>query len=326
MRMFQPSRLIAAPAAAVLMAALLIAASHARTAIVPGAIERLKPGASLWAPNIAPEGPVTIVVSIPLQRALVYRNGIPIGVTTVSTGRSGHETPTGVFTILEKQVDHKSSLYDDAPMPFMQRLTWDGVALHAGDLPGYPASHGCIRLPRDFARRLYAITRRGAVVIITDESVQPEVSPAATPALARAAAATIDAQEFEWLPEASLSGPVSIMVSGGDRRLLVLRNGVLIGSAPLQLDEPIAVTSAFILRSIDAAGEHWFEIGLPGQRAPQTDELSVDQKQKGRLPEAFIPLLASVLRPGVTMLVTRDTLAASGVGRTLRVMESRADR
>jgi lipoprotein-anchoring transpeptidase ErfK/SrfK len=93
-----------------------------------------------------------------------------IGVSTVSTGKPGHDTPTGTFNILEKQLKHRSTLYNDAPMPFMQRLTWDGVALHAGNIPGYPASHGCIRLPAAFAELLFNATRLGVSVTITDEA------------------------------------------------------------------------------------------------------------------------------------------------------------
>jgi hypothetical protein len=91
-------------------------------------------------------------------------------VSTVSTGKPGHDTPPGVFTILQKQKMHHSTLYDDAPMPFMQRLTWDGIALHAGRLPGYPASHGCIRLPAAFAETLYDVTAHGGVVVVADDA------------------------------------------------------------------------------------------------------------------------------------------------------------
>lgn len=140
---------------------------------VDGQIEHLKPGEYFWAPEISPAGPVTIIVSLATQRAYAYRNGVPIGVSTVSSGTKGHATPTGVFTILQKDIDHVSNLYSDAPMPFMQRLTWGGVALHAGNLPGYPASHGCIRLPPAFAKRLYAITKLGMTVVITNDAAVP---------------------------------------------------------------------------------------------------------------------------------------------------------
>lgn len=133
-------------------------------------VATLEPGQFAWHPDAAPAGPVSIVVSLPLQIAYVYRSNVLIGVSTVSTGKPGHDTPTGTFNILEKQVTHRSTLYNEAPMPFMQRLTWDGIALHAGVVPGYPASHGCVRLPAEFAQALFGVTRRGASVIITDDA------------------------------------------------------------------------------------------------------------------------------------------------------------
>jgi lipoprotein-anchoring transpeptidase ErfK/SrfK len=133
------------------------------------AADTLRPGQYRWQPEAASaDGPISIIVSIPLQRAWVFRAGALIGLTTVSTGQPGYDTPTGTFPILQKKVDHRSNLYDDAPMPFMQRLTWDGVAIHAGRIPGEPASHGCIRLPRAFARQLYGVTALGTVVTVTD--------------------------------------------------------------------------------------------------------------------------------------------------------------
>jgi len=127
---------------------------------------QLKNGQFVWAPELSPSGPLLMVVNLESQRAVLFRNGIPIGASTVSSGAEGHETPTGVFTILQKNIDHKSNLYNDAPMPYMQRLTWGGVALHAGNLPGYPQSHGCIRLPGDAARQLFREVPIGTVVTI----------------------------------------------------------------------------------------------------------------------------------------------------------------
>ena len=137
-------------------------------------IEDLKPGEFTWHPERSPEGPVAIIVSIPEQRVFVYRNGIRIGVSTCSTGKPGHETPTGVFTILEKDKNHHSSTYNDAPMPNMNRLTWNGVALHAGNLPGYPASHGCVRLPVKFSEVLFGVTHVGTPVILAGSHTDPK--------------------------------------------------------------------------------------------------------------------------------------------------------
>ncbi|WBH17497.1 L,D-transpeptidase family protein [Sphingomonas radiodurans] len=127
----------------------------------------LAPGKYLWEEDAA-AGPVSILISIPDQKAYVYRGERLVAVSTVSTGKEGNDTPVGIFTILQKKEMHRSNLYDDAPMPFMQRLTWDGVAIHAGRNPGFPASHGCIRVPASFAKKLFAATEMGATVEITD--------------------------------------------------------------------------------------------------------------------------------------------------------------
>ena len=102
----------------------------------------LKPGEYWWKPQLSPSGPVVALVSIPHQTIYVYRNGILIGRSSLSSGKNG-STPGGVFAILEKKETHRSKKYDNAPMPNMQRLTWSGIAMHSGQLPGYPASHGC---------------------------------------------------------------------------------------------------------------------------------------------------------------------------------------
>lgn len=136
----------------------------------------LKPGEFEWLPAAQSRtgAPVTILISLNEQRAYVYRDGQRIAVTTVSTGMPGFDTPTGVFEILQKKKVHHSNRYKDnrgrpAAMPFMQRLTWSGIAMHAGRIPGEPASHGCVRLPKQFAQQLYDITRHGGIVVISDD-------------------------------------------------------------------------------------------------------------------------------------------------------------
>src|ERR1700684_3683382 len=134
----------------------------------------LKKGQFLWMADAVTSAPILMVVSITEQKAYVYRNGVLIGATTVSTGRPGHVTPTGVFTVLPKQKEHRSTIYDAAPMPYMERLTWGGVALHAGGLPGYPESHGCIHLPTEFAKDLFDISPNGMTVVIGTDQTAPE--------------------------------------------------------------------------------------------------------------------------------------------------------
>jgi len=130
---------------------------------------RLSTGQFVWVPEAASTGPLSLVIDLTTQRVLVYRGAVPIAASTISSGSEGRETPTGAFAILQKEVFHRSGTYDDAPMPYMQRLTDKGVAMHAGNLPGYSASHGCIRLPKDFAKLLYGITEIGTPVTIIDE-------------------------------------------------------------------------------------------------------------------------------------------------------------
>jgi L,D-transpeptidase catalytic domain len=120
-----------------------------------------------------PKGPLQIVVSIDHQRVTLFSNGVRVAQGPVSTGVPGHPTPMGVFSIIEKDRYHRSNLYSNAPMPFMQRITWSGVALHEGVLPGYPASHGCIRMSQDFAQKLWPTTKLGARVIIARGELVP---------------------------------------------------------------------------------------------------------------------------------------------------------
>lgn len=120
-----------------------------------------------------PVGPIVIAISIEKQQLKLYdQNGL-FAETPVSTGMRGHSTPMGVFSIIQKNKYHRSNIYSNAPMPYMQRITWSGVAMHAGVLPGYPASHGCIRMPMNFAMRMWGWTRMGARVIVTPGEVSP---------------------------------------------------------------------------------------------------------------------------------------------------------
>lgn len=118
---------------------------------------------------------VVIAISKASQHMYVFRNGVLWDSSPVSTGKRGKETPSGTFAILQKRRHHRSNLYSNAPMPFMQRLTWDGIAIHAGRLPGYPASHGCIRLPHGFASDLFKLTGfMTTAVIVTNDPLETE--------------------------------------------------------------------------------------------------------------------------------------------------------
>jgi hypothetical protein len=152
-----------------------------------------------------PKGPLQIFISIDQQKLHLYSDGMHVADTSIATGVPSLPTPLGVFSVIQKQVFHRSNLYSDAPMPFMQRITWSGVALHEGESIGHQASHGCIRMPHDFAVRLYRLTKLGVPVVIAQPELKPaafadphlfvhrdkppEPSPAAAPAVSAAAPA-----------------------------------------------------------------------------------------------------------------------------------------
>ncbi|MFL6759131.1 L,D-transpeptidase family protein [Sphingomonas sp.] len=126
----------------------------------------LKPGEYLWAAAVPKDGDPRIVVDLLTQMAYVYRGEKLLGASSMSSAKTGHITPFGYWTILEKRPFYRSKKYDNAPMPFMQRIDDYGIAFHGGVNPGYPASHGCMRLPMKFAQKLYGVTRIGTKVVI----------------------------------------------------------------------------------------------------------------------------------------------------------------
>lgn len=141
--------------------------------------------------------PLYIVISRPDQHLTVYRGTDAVATSRVSTGKPGHITPTGVYSIIQKARFHRSNKYDDAPMPFMERITWSGIALHGSNsVPGHPASHGCVRLPPAFAKDLYGMTAVGAHVIIANTDVAPKEVDA--PVLFQPA--TLSASAAGWSP------------------------------------------------------------------------------------------------------------------------------
>ena len=147
-----------------------------------GPTDSLKPGQYVWEKRESYEGPLKIVAVLDIQRIYIFQSDKLIGFSTISAGKKGKETPTGYFNILQKNIDHKSNLYSNAPMPFMQRLTWDGIAIHGGHIPGYPASHGCIRLPHEFAKLLFGVTQMNQEVVVLKDTGTPLKRPEPKPA------------------------------------------------------------------------------------------------------------------------------------------------
>ena len=304
------------------------------------AFAELKQGEFIWFGDVARSGPLLMVVSLDEQRAYVYRNGVLTGVTTVSTGKKGHETPTGVFTILQKNKDHFSNIYDDAPMPYMQRLTWGGIALHAGGLPGYPASHGCIRLPSEFARRLFEVTSTGMTVVVASERSQlaqaaypgflAPVNPAGEPATTLP---LMTSESLRWHPEAAPEGPLSAVLSRQSGRLVVYRSGVEIGRARVVFhgSEPVGTHVLLMVEGAAQAPQRynprhetqrWVEVDIAGYGNRSGTEPDAWLAQRIEIPPAFVTLVSHELVPGDTVLVTDELITPDTSGTQLDVINS----
>ena len=291
----------------------------------------LKPGEYWWNPRLSPNGPLVVLVSVPEQTMHVYRNGILIGRSTVSTGTKGHATPGGVFTILEKKQEHYSKKYDNAPMPNMQRLTWTGIAMHSGNLPGYPASHGCIRMPFDFSQLLFSQTSKGGTVVIGDGKT-PVPHMASNPGVLLAPK-DINAEmvkplasgEFQWHPERSTSGPITMLVSAADRTFYVYRNGEPIGRASIEVKGKLGGHVFTMLEGVSAAesalvpgkaARIWMSVESNG--ASRSADVAGLAKRVRISPE-FAGKVYELLTPGATLIVT-DQAAVRKASRDFTIM------
>ena len=324
------------------VSALMVASAIATPAIAQGAklsspvdavAATLKPGQFIWNGDVAPDGPMTVIVHLPTQMAYVYRNGVRIGVSTVSTGKKGHKTPTGIFTILQKSKDHRSNLYNNAPKPYMQRLTWDGIALHAGNLPGYPASHGCIRMPMEFSKLLYGASSLGMTVVVSDDASLPELAdddvflaPLTPDGLSpdRAIQSPANNGSYSWHPEKSVEGPVTIVLSTVSKRVVVFRNGIEIGSAKVKVADGFELgTRALQYAGTGPDGQtRWVYLPLPGYtvKKGQIDErLALRQVS---LPDGFNQLIRSVIGPGTTVLATTAGMHTGSTGQATTIISN----
>ena len=289
--------------------------------------DRLKAGEWVWAPAVAPSGPLLVYVDLSRQLATVYRNGVRIGVSTVSSGKAGHETPTGVFTILQKDAHHRSSKYNDALMPYQERLTWDGVALHAGGLPGYPESHGCVHLPYGFSQDLFSITSLGATVVIDGDAAEHVRTSAASllspfddkgrPVIG----GSLDGRLFSWTPERSPAGPMTIVVSKSDRAVVVLRNGIEIGRSVAQVTDADPGSHVVTLTQGPGGAPSWIYVGLPGHEDEEGRGLDEAVINRLRLPRDFYEAVRAALRPGTTILITQSSVG-SGAGQPMTIVDA----
>jgi hypothetical protein len=279
----------------------------------------------------AARGPLEIIISIADQRISLYENGTLIARSSVSTGVEGHPTPLGVFSVLSKQKWHRSNIYSAAPMPYMQRLTWSGIALHAGQLPGYPASHGCIRVTNDFAIRLWHLTKRGTRVIIAREDIRPieiadprlfvpkpRVAPASpgsgTAALASDGSitgATADAppmpsshEDAKTVNPASTGArahkvvPISVFVSRQLSKLFVRKGFTPLFNVPIKIRDPAEPIGTHVFTAMKFENEgtatRWTVVSIP--------EKSLNQGNPPRLrKEPAIPIKANAVLERIEM-------------------------
>jgi hypothetical protein len=262
----------------------------------------------------------------------VYRNGVRIAMSTWSTGRPGHATPTGTFVMLQKDVNHHSSLYDAAPMPYMERVTWGGVALHAGNLPGYPASHGCVRLPRAFAQELYGVTHLGTTVIIGDRnSVPADVLHSGllisqhTEEMAKQAVQQAKANAQTQQASGADVKSVSAIISTKEKRIVVFVNGVPAFEDKVTLQQPDLPFGTHVFNltepSDDPAKLKWMAVDLSADAVTDLGQDDAGAAQASALlyaatirrvdvPEATAHRLAALLRPGTTMVITDKPVGA----------------
>jgi len=277
------------------------------------------------------KGPLQIIISIADQRVSLYDNGALIARSSVSTGIPHHPTPLGVFSVIGKQRWHRSNIYSAAPMPYMQRITWSGIALHAGVVPGHPASHGCIRLKNDFAVRLWHLTKRGTRVIIAHDDVRPvEIAnphlfrPKAASGAPEAQAATvagssIDAAAATHEPlmsnaesqdAANLQAPgsapaavapqkvvpISVFVSRKSSKLFVRRGFKPLFDVPVKIQNPEEPLGTHVFTAMEFQNEgaaiRWTVVSMPDE-FPIMSEGSTREREAPakQITEATLPVL-----------------------------------
>jgi lipoprotein-anchoring transpeptidase ErfK/SrfK len=276
-----------------------------------------------------PAGPLQIMISLERQRLSLFSDGKLVAQSPISTGVRQHPTPTGIFSVIQKQLFHRSNIYSDAPMPYMQRITWSGIAIHEGVLPGRPASHGCIRLPHAFATRLYALTRLGARVIVTRNEVAPvefeqsrllvrkqlplpelvttdtssvptssisNVTTAENQEIALQGGITAPLQETS-IPKPVRNTPITVFVSRKEGKLYVREGFKVLFSVPVVISEPTVPFGTHIFTAMDLKDEssgtmRWTVVSLPdGMATASSKKDDKDGIQNQTSPSAVLDRL-----------------------------------
>ena len=294
-------------------------------------------------------GPFQIVVEIARQEVVLYGQNGFIMRAPISTGMPGHPTPLGVFTVISKAKWHQSNIYSGAPMPYMQRITWSGIAMHAGPRPGYPASHGCIRLPDDFAIRLFHATKVGARVIVTRDPAapveiahaklfvpKPEEKAATLPEPAKAALATTDVTMVALPPAEPKQAtappqPISVFVSRKQSRVFARQGFKPLFDLPVTIAEPDRPlgTHVFTAMALQDGGKamRWTVVSIPsgyrhvstgkqkrGRKIVETEPAApassaAEALERITLPPEAIERISALLVPGSSLIASDNALS-----------------
>jgi L,D-transpeptidase catalytic domain len=240
-----------------------------------------------------------------------------------------------------KDANHHSSKYNNASMPYTQRFTNDGIALHAGGIPNYPSSHGCVHLPSEYARLLFKESPLGMTVVVTDKAKNPEevshpafLNPVNAKGSIQPHERLSETEAYRWQPELSQEGPVSIVLSGADKRMVVLRNGIEIGRCKINIDRPTDSlgTHVYVAHENEMTGNSGSpSIQIKWLAFPVEDELYGKSKghpfMEGRIhiPDAFMKEIGMAFVPGTHILVTDAPILAGSTGTKMAVLSSHPD-
>jgi lipoprotein-anchoring transpeptidase ErfK/SrfK len=315
------------------------------------AVGKAEPNATELAARAKGKGPLRILISLDKQQLTLYAGDEVIAHSRVSSGQRGHSTPTGVFSIIQKDRWHRSNLYDDAPMYFMQRLTWSGVALHQGVVPNYPASHGCIRMPEAFARQLWTTTRMGVRVIIAHGEVAPVAIAHAklfvpkTPAVAsKPPLNSVKAAEQAWklaqldkknpvtwvsvtdVPTATLPvieepaqpdlralkpGPVSVFISRKAGKLFVRKGFEPVFDMPVAIEQPDMPLGTHVFTAMDAK-EDSARWSVVSMTSKTSAAAALDRIT---IPQEAVERISALITTGASLIVSDQGLGPeTGIG------------
>jgi lipoprotein-anchoring transpeptidase ErfK/SrfK len=319
------------------------------------AVSKAEPSFSELAGKAKGKGPLRIIISLDKQQLTLYAGDEVIAHSRVSSGQRGHSTPTGVFSIIQKDRWHRSNIYDDAPMYFMQRLTWSGVALHQGIVPNYPASHGCIRMPEAFARQLWTTTKLGARVIVSHGNIAPVAIAHAKLFVPKAAVASkppldsLKAAEQAWKlaqldkrnpvtwvsvtdvptpslptldeqPESNLrplkSGPISVFISRKEGKLFVRKGFEPVFDVPVTFERPDQPLGTHVFTALAFNNDN-STLRWNVMSMPGGGSAPVKKAEKGKKVEVAVPTMPT---SNATDALNRVTIPQDAIDRISRLM------